>query len=69
MGGAERVTVAHWGAVLGLERKVLVWLPGRALGDNGTRGRGVEATGRLLAVSAVKGDGTGQAASRVCREG
>ena len=50
--GTDRVTVAHWRPVLGLERKVVVWLRGRTEGDDDDRSEEeVEAWDRVWVVS------------------
>ncbi|XP_070206743.1 uncharacterized protein [Littorina saxatilis] len=49
---SDRVTVAHWRPVLGLERKVVVWLRGRARGEDEKRSEEeVEAWDRVWVVS------------------
>ena len=51
-GGPQRVTVAHWRPVLGLERRLVVWLRGRAEGEDEARSREeVEAWDRVWVVS------------------
>lgn len=47
----NQVTVADWGAVRGLERRVVVWLPGRDKGDEDQTDEAVDAQDRLFAVS------------------
>ena len=50
--GTDRVTVAHWRPVLGLERKVVVWLKGRTEKDDDGRSEDeVEAWDRVWVVS------------------
>jgi len=50
--GTDRVTVSHFGPVSGLERKVVVWLPGRWSGvDNSYSDELIESYDRLYALS------------------
>ena len=49
--GSDKVTVAHFGAVSGLERKVVVWLPDRAPRDERLSDEDVDARDRLYVVS------------------
>ena len=49
---SDRVTVADYGTVSGLERRVVVWLPGRWQGDDDVRfDDDINAHDRLVAVS------------------
>lgn len=47
----DEVTVADWGVVRGLERRVVVWLPGRDKGDEVLTDEAVDAQDRLFGVS------------------
>ncbi|XP_076443881.1 uncharacterized protein LOC143282190 [Babylonia areolata] len=52
VGASDWVTAAHLGATNGLERKVVVWLPGRMeRGDRGYTDEAIEALDRLASVS------------------
>ena len=51
MARTDEVTVADWGVVRGLERRVVVWLPGRDKGDEVETDEAVDAQDRLFAVS------------------
>ena len=52
MARTDEVTVADWGVVRGLERRVVVWLPGRHQRfDTGDSDEEIEARDRLYAVS------------------
>ena len=48
---SDRVTVASYGAVSGLERRVVVWLAGRTRGEEGLSDQQIDVGDRLLAVS------------------
>ena len=51
MARTDEVTVADGGVVRGLERRVVVWLPGRDKGDEVETDEAVDAQDRLFAVS------------------
>ena len=52
LAGTDQVTVADYGAVSGLERPVVVWLPGRWRGDDDVRADDrIDAFDRLIGVS------------------